>query len=141
MDEERLVFRFPLPRVPREEEIVQPVAVQVALLYKILQELRRATENLNKLIEDLRSRGEVLQVKLEVSSKWVKQEPGFGLWKGVNIYNAGEGVCEVKLRRMDAVPIVVGPGESRSYMFLTPCIDAVYIRCEKPSHVELEFLR
>jgi hypothetical protein len=139
--EERLVLRVPAPRVPREEEVVQPAAVQVALLYKILQELRRAAEQLSRLVEDVRSRGEVLQVRLEASGNWVRQEPGWGLWKGVNVYNAGEGTCEVKLRRMDAVPIAVGPGESKSYMFLTPCIDAVYVRCEPPSRVELEFLR
>jgi hypothetical protein len=139
--EERLVLRVPAPRVPREEEVVQPAAIQVALLYKVLQELRRATEQLSRLVDELRSRGEVLQVRLDVAGDWVRQEPGWGLWKGVNVYNAGEGTCEVKLRRMDAAPIAVGPGESRSYMFLTPCIDAVYVRCEPPSRVELEFLR
>jgi hypothetical protein len=139
--EERLVLRVPVPRVPREEEVVQPVAIQVALLYKILQELRRATEQLSRLVEDVRSRGEVLQVRLEVSGNWTRQEPGWGLWRGLNIHNAGEGTCEVRLRRMDANSIVVGPGESKSYMFFTPCIDAVYVRCEPPSRVELEFLR
>jgi hypothetical protein len=140
VSEEKLVFKIPAPRAP-EEEVVQPVAVQVALLYKILQELRVATKHLERLVSEIRSRGEVLQVKLEASNNWVKQEPGWGLWKGVNIYNAGEEVCEVRLRRLDAPSIIIGPGESRSYMFLTPCIDVVYVKCTGPSRVELEFLR
>jgi hypothetical protein len=140
LSEERLVLRIPLLGAP-EEGAAQPGAVEVALLYKILQELRVATEHLERLVSEVRSRGEVLQVRLEVPGEWVRQEPGWGLWRGVNIHNAGEGTCEVRLRRLDAAPIVVGPGESRSYMFLTPCIDVVYVKCSPPSRVELEFLR
>jgi hypothetical protein len=139
-DEERVVFRIPVP-APAREEVVPPAAIQTALLYKILQEIRRAAGQLARLVEDVRSRGEVLQMRARAGEEWSWVEPGWGLWRGVNMYNRGDGECEARLRRLDAASIAIGPGESRSYMFLTPCIDVVYIRCRPPSEVELEFLR
>jgi hypothetical protein len=139
-DDEKIIFRMPA-RMPVSEEIVPPAAIQTALLYKIFQEIRKTTEQLAKLVEDIRSRGEVFQMRTKAGEDWSEIRPGWGLWKGVNIYNRGDGECEARLRRLDVTSITIGSGESRSYMFLTPCIDVIYIRCSPSSEIELEFLR
>jgi hypothetical protein len=159
MVEEKLVFRIPIskvqtPQVP-PEEIIQPVAIQTALMYKTLQEIKKATaeltelvektselvDKMSELVEQIKSSGEVLQFDKLVDNIWTKIEPGRGSWRGLNIYNAGDGTCEIKLNRLDSPSIYLGSGESKSYMFLTPCITAVYVKCDPPSKIELEFLR
>jgi len=139
-DDEKIIFKIPV-KIPVSEEIVPPAAIQTALLYKIFQEIRKTTEQLSKLVEDIKSRGEVFQMKVKAREDWSEITPGWGLWKGVNIYNRGDGECEVRFRRLDVTSITIGSGESRSYMFLTPCIDVIYIRCSPSSEIELEFLR
>jgi len=159
MAEEKLVFRIPISKVQTPqappEEIIQPVAIQTALMYKTLQEIKKATveltelvgktsklvDKMSELVEQTKSRGEVLQFDKLVENDWAKIEPGWGAWRGLNIYNTGDGTCEIKLNRLDSPSIYLGGGESKSYMFLTPCITAVYVRCDPPSKIELEFLR
>jgi len=136
----REVLRFTLPALPAPSEERLPTDVpQLAILYKLLKEIRSVTELLEELVKSLRAKGEVLPLTVEVESGEIS--PGYGLWRSVSVHNLGPADCRVRLNRWDAPPALVRAGESRSWGFLTPAVSSLCVECSGKSALELEFLR
>jgi hypothetical protein len=127
---------------PGEERIPTGV-LETAILYRMLKEVREMRSSMEKslarIAELLTARGEIVPLKVRVGDGWVKIMPGRGLWRCVNIYNCGEKQCFVKLNRLDSPEAVVEPNGSRSWSFITECIESIYAR--GGTVLEVEFLR
>jgi len=137
---ETVEFKITLP--PALEEKVKPDVLIAALTYKLYREAREVRQVLEKILNMVAAAGEIYPVETAVLKEVKVVKPG-GRWRGVSIYNRGPSTCWVQLSKQMLAykPVKLEAGDSKSWFFLTPVIEAVYVKSSGKSVLELEFTR